>query len=80
MYYGRLSFLQKCVGIASCISCGCILSEMAAEPDDQREKKESELSYVLKLIIYLDIFYLGKDDDESFAKNIESILNFFQKN
>lgn len=43
-------------------------------------KKESELSYVLKLIIYLDIFYLGKDDDESFAKNIESILNFFQKN
>ena len=44
MYYGRLSFLQKCVGIASCISCGCILSEMAAEPDDQREKKESELS------------------------------------
>ena len=43
-------------------------------------KKESELSYVLKLIIYLDIFYLGKNDDESFAKNIESILNFFQKN
>ena len=43
-------------------------------------KKESELSYVLKLIIYLDIFYLGKNDNESLAKNIESILNFFQKN
>lgn len=46
-------------------------------------KKEFELSYVLKLLIYLDIFYLNKntnDENDSLAKNIESILNFFQKN
>lgn len=46
-------------------------------------KKDSELTYTLKLLIYLDIFLLKNEnspENVDLAKSIDNVLNFFHQN